>query len=61
VDRVGARRARGVEDAIDHEVRLAARRGADRDRLVRFGDVWRVGVGVGVHGDAGEAHRANRS
>jgi hypothetical protein len=57
MDRVGARRACGFEDAVDLEIRLATRRRSDAHRFVRLRDVRRVLVGVGVHGDAREPHR----
>ena len=54
-------RARAASRMRSHaEVRLAARRGADAHRLVGLADVRRGRVGVGVDGDAGDAHRAQR-
>ena len=55
VHRVGTALAGDVEQLLDHEVGLGGRRAAQRVRLVRDLDVQRVAVGVGVHGDAGDA------
>ena len=52
---------RSVEDARDVEVRLARRRGPDAHRLVGDAHERRVCVGVGVHRDGRDAHRAQRA
>ena len=58
---VGARLVRGLEDAVDAEIALADRRGADAHRLVGEGDVRGVLVGVGVDRDGAIAHRLGRA
>ncbi len=58
---VRADRPRRVEDALDVQVRLGARRGPDAHGLVGLGDVRRIRVRVGVHGDARDAHLAQRA
>ena len=51
VDRLRAGRARGLEDPLRVEVRLARRRRTDPHRLVGEPHVQRGAVGVGVDGD----------
>ncbi len=58
---VGARLVRGLQDAVDAEVALAHRRGADAHRLVGEADVRGVPVGVGVDGNGAIAHRLGRA
>ena len=53
--RLGARGGYDLEDAVDVQVRLRARRRADRPGLVRHAHVQRIPVGFGVNGDGGDA------
>ena len=59
MDRIGAHRARRLQDAVDGEIRLCARRGPDVHGLVGFGDVRRARIGVRVDGDARDPHLAH--
>ena len=59
MDRVGAHRARRLEDAVDGEIRLRARRGSDVYGFVGLGDVWRARIGVRVDGDARDPQLAH--
>ena len=52
MDRVGARRARGVDEPRHAEVALPGRRRPDRHRAIGSGDVRRESVGVRVDRDA---------
>ena len=58
MDRVGARLARRIEDALDVEVALARRRRADRHRAVGVPHVERVAVRLRVHRDGLDAELA---
>jgi hypothetical protein len=55
MDRVGASLLAGGDDLVHRQIRLAARRGADRDRFVGDLDVERVAVGVGIDRDRRDA------
>jgi hypothetical protein len=54
VDRVGAGLLRGVDDLVDHEVRVARRGATQGERLVGRAHVQGVAVGLGVDGHAGQ-------
>ena len=56
VNGLGAGGAGGGEDFIGVEVALGGGRGTEMDRFVGLGDVERVAIGVGIDGDAGDAH-----
>ena len=58
---VRVRAMRDVEQAIDREITLRGRRGADAVRVVRVAHVRRVAVGVGIHGDRRDSHLACRA
>ena len=58
VDGVGAVAAGGVQNAVDAQVAFGGGAGADVRRLIGHADVERGAVGVGVDGDAGDAHLA---
>ena len=60
MDRVGAGLLAGGDDLVHRQVGLAARRRADEHRLVGELDVERVAVGLGVHGDRGDAQPPRR-
>jgi hypothetical protein len=55
MDRLGAGTSRGVEDRVAAQVALLRPRAADVHRLVAGGDVRRVRVGVGIHGDGAQS------
>lgn len=58
---VDAGPARRVHDAIDVQVALARRTGADRVRLVRKPDVQGCAIAFGVNRDGSDAHLAART
>ena len=60
MDRLGAGRLGGGDDLGADQVRLARRRRADVHRFVGHANVARIGVGVGIDGDGGDAHPARR-
>ena len=51
VDRLCAGTPCGGDDRVTQQVTLARRRRAKAHGLVRFADMWRTGIGVGVHRD----------
>ena len=55
VDGVGAGLGGGVEDLVEDEVGLGGRGAAEGECLIRQLDEQGVGVGLGVHGNAGQA------
>lgn len=55
VDGVCARLRRGVEDLVEHQVRLGGRLAAECERLIGELNEQRVRVGLRVHRDAGDA------
>ena len=61
MNRLGAGLAAGLDDPVDHQIGLRGGRGSDGDRLVGHVDVQRVGVGLGIDGDRGDAPCAARS
>ena len=46
----------GLHDAVDDQIGLRRRRGADMDRLVRHFDMQRIAVGVGIDSHRLDAH-----
>jgi hypothetical protein len=60
VDRLGAGLLAGRDDLVGDEVRLAARRRTDQDRLVGQLDVQRVAIGFGIHRDGRDVHPPRR-
>jgi hypothetical protein len=58
MDGLGPRLLRGVDDAVGHEVALAAGRRTDKHSLVGQRHVQRVAVGLGIHRHGGDAHAA---
>ena len=61
VDRLGARFADDLEDALDVEVALGGRRAAEQVGLVGAPDVQRVAIDLGVHGDRRHAELLQRA
>ncbi len=55
VDGLGARRARGFEDAVGTQVTVAGGRLADVYGLIARGDVAGVDVGIGIHRNGADA------
>ena len=61
MDGFGAVLARGVQDAVDAQIALGGGRGTDVFGLIGHAHVQRGAVGIGVDGDAGDAHFAQRA
>ncbi len=55
-DRLGAGGARRVNHLVAAQITLRRRLAAQRHGFVSGGDVQAVAVGIGIHGDAGNAH-----
>ena len=53
---LGAGRAAGLDDLVDHQIALSRGRRPDQHRLVRHLDMQRVAVGLGIDGDRRDAH-----
>ena len=60
VDRLRARPLRGADDRLAAEVALGRRTGPDRVRLVGVVDERQLAVSLGVDGDGGDPHLAQR-
>ena len=58
VQGLGAGRAAGGDDLVGDQIALGGGRAADEHALVRHLDSHRVGVGLGVDDDRGDAHPA---
>jgi len=61
VDGSGAVLLCGIEDAVDAQVAVGGRSGADALRLIRHADVRRIAVGVGIDRHGGDAHFPQRA
>ena len=61
MDGVGAARPGSVEDAGDREIAVGGRSRTDPDGAIGGGDVGRLPVGVGEHGDRLDAQLAARA
>jgi hypothetical protein len=58
MDRFGAGLLRRLDDAVALEIAFTDRGGADMHRLVGHRDMQRIGVGVRIDRDGGDAHAA---
>ncbi len=61
VDRLGAALERGLDDAVDPQIALGRRRGAEQVSLVREAHVQRRRVRLRIDGDRRDAHLAARA
>ena len=61
MDRLGASRARRIDDRLDMKVAVLRRRRADEDRLVGEVDVHGIAIGLREHHDRGQAHAPCRA
>ncbi len=59
--RLGAGPAARLDDAVAAQIALGRWRRADAHRLVRLADMERVGIGVGMDRNRGDAHAARRA
>jgi hypothetical protein len=55
MDRLGVRHFRRTDDGRHIEITRAGRRRTDTHRLVREHHIFRIGVGLGMHGDGLDA------
>ena len=61
MDRLGASRARRIDDRLDMKVAVLRRRRADEDGLVGEVDVHGIAIGLREHHDRGQAHAPCRA